>query len=173
MEGATRATARMRPSPLARPRAPWHVSAIAGAMCVNPCVSCGACCAGFRASFYWAETTDGGGTVPAELTVPISPFLVATRGTEHHPPRCDALCGEIGASVSCAIYRLRSSTCREFRAAWVDGAPAPDCDRARALHRLPPVHPADVIELPAPEPEPVPPPRRPVRRRRVRLSVGR
>ena len=40
-----------------------------GAAC-NPCVSCGACCVAFRASFYWAEgddTTEGG--VPVHLTV--------------------------------------------------------------------------------------------------------
>lgn len=30
----------------------------------NPCVSCGACCAYFRVSFYWAESESGGGTVP-------------------------------------------------------------------------------------------------------------
>ncbi len=26
----------------------------------NPCINCGACCAYFRVSFYWAESTEGG-----------------------------------------------------------------------------------------------------------------
>jgi hypothetical protein len=29
----------------------------------NPCVSCGACCAHFRVSFYWAEADDAPGGI--------------------------------------------------------------------------------------------------------------
>ena len=36
---------------------------------VNVCQPCGACCAHFRVSFYWAEADDApGGFVPAALT---------------------------------------------------------------------------------------------------------
>ncbi|EDV84291.1 ferredoxin [Escherichia coli E22] len=31
-------------------------------------MACGACCAFFSVSFYWAEAGDAGGTVPARLT---------------------------------------------------------------------------------------------------------
>lgn len=41
---------------------------------LNPCMSCGACCAYFRVSFYWAEADDAGGSVPAQLTEPVTPF---------------------------------------------------------------------------------------------------
>lgn len=44
---------------------------------LNPCMTCGACCAFFRVSFYWAEADDAGGTIPARLTEQISPFTDA------------------------------------------------------------------------------------------------
>jgi Fe-S-cluster containining protein len=35
----------------------------------HPCLTCGACCAYFRASFYWAEADDETpGWVPVEMT---------------------------------------------------------------------------------------------------------
>ncbi|ENO4720751.1 YkgJ family cysteine cluster protein, partial [Escherichia coli] len=40
----------------------------------NPCMTCGACCAFFRVSFYWAEADDAGGNVPVSLTEQISPL---------------------------------------------------------------------------------------------------
>jgi Fe-S-cluster containining protein len=95
------------------------------------CQSCGACCAKFRVSFYWGETdAHPGGTVPQRMVIPISPHLVAMRGTEHRPSRCAALEGEVGRQVGCSIYPLRSSTCREFEA----GTPA--CNAARAHYGL-------------------------------------
>jgi uncharacterized protein len=101
------------------------------------CLGCGACCASLRVSFYWAETdAHPCGTVPQALTRPVNPHYVAMLGTEHKPPRCAALSGEVGESVACTIYPLRSSTCREFEA----GTDA--CNRARAAHRLPPVESA-------------------------------
>ncbi len=42
---------------------------------INPCMTCGACCAYFRVSFYWAEADDAGGLVPSALTEPLTPFL--------------------------------------------------------------------------------------------------
>ncbi len=93
------------------------------------CQRCGACCATFRVSFYWAEADDApGGTVPVALTEAVSPQLRCMKGTERKPVRCVALQGEIGQQVGCGIYAQRSSTCRSVepgdaqcrkaRAAW-------------------------------------------------------
>ena len=96
------------------------------------CQQCGACCAAFRVSFYWTETTaHPDGTVPAELTTPVSPHLVAMRGTDTKPVRCIALNGEIGRSVNCTIYPLRSSTCHDCEAG------SEKCNRARQQYGLP------------------------------------
>lgn len=101
----------------------------------SECVRCGACCAHFRVSFYWAETdAHPAGTVPEHLTIPITPYRVAMQGTESKNPRCAALQGEVGKQVGCAIYPLRSSTCREFE----EGDER--CNQARARHGLPPLH---------------------------------
>ncbi|MEZ4321993.1 MAG: YkgJ family cysteine cluster protein [Myxococcota bacterium] len=113
---------------------------------LHPCLECGACCAAFRVSFYWAEADDGHGSVPADLTVPISPHLRAMVGTERAPPRCVALQGEVGVQVECSIYAARSSTCREFSASFEDGTPNAMCDRARARHGLRALTPADWTE---------------------------
>jgi len=95
------------------------------------CVKCGACCASFRVSFYWGETSaHEHGTVPAELTTAISPHHVCMKSTEQKPVHCIALAGEVGREVSCNIYELRSSTCREFEAG------SEDCHRARSLHGM-------------------------------------
>jgi Fe-S-cluster containining protein len=105
----------------------------------NPCVSCGACCAFFRVSFYWGECTSAGGLVPDELTVQVSPNHVAMLGTDSKPTRCTSLAGDIGCSVGCTMYEQRSSTCREFEASWETGSHNEACDRARAHHGLPPL----------------------------------
>ena len=47
----------------------------------NPCLSCGACCTYFRASFHWSEADDAGGTVPVALTVDIDQHRRAMVGT--------------------------------------------------------------------------------------------
>lgn len=107
----------------------------------NPCLTCGACCGFFRVSFYWGECASAGGVVPDELTTQVSPTLAAMCGTESKPARCTALLGEIGQQVSCSIYAQRSSTCREFEAAWYEGVPNDRCNDARAFHGLPPLFP--------------------------------
>lgn len=95
------------------------------------CQTCGACCAAFRVSFYWAETdAHPDGHVPQAMTTGISPYHVAMKGTEHKPVRCTALCGEVGQSVSCSIYDQRSSTCREFESG------SEDCVKARKINGL-------------------------------------
>ncbi|KAF0811613.1 hypothetical protein IGB42_03902 [Andreprevotia sp. IGB-42] len=96
------------------------------------CQSCGACCASYRVSFYWGETDAApGGTVPAHLTIPVTPHHVAMRGTEHKPVHCVALQGTVGVAVGCSIYAARSSTCREFDAG------DERCNDARWRHGLP------------------------------------
>ncbi|MCP9758775.1 YkgJ family cysteine cluster protein [Aquitalea sp. S1-19] len=82
---------------------------------MSQCQSCGACCASFRVSFYWAEASDGGGTVPAELTEELDPWRRCMRGTWSDLPLCAALQGEVGTQVSCAIYPERPSTCHDVR----------------------------------------------------------
>ncbi|MBK9395528.1 MAG: YkgJ family cysteine cluster protein [Uliginosibacterium sp.] len=104
----------------------------------NPCLHCGACCSAYRVAFYWAESDAAeGGTVPAAMTVQINPWLVAMRGTHPVAERCVALGGEIGSDVSCAIYPLRASTCREFDIWAADGTINPHCTAARARYGLP------------------------------------
>ena len=98
---------------------------------VLDCQRCGACCAVFRVSFYWAEADDApGGTVPAALTRQVSPQLRCMAGTETAPVRCVALHGEVGRAVACSIYEQRSSTCRGVMPG--DG----QCLRARELLAL-------------------------------------
>ncbi len=107
---------------------------------INPCIACGACCAFFRASFYWTEAdATAGGSVPQELTHQLTPHLVVMKGTDSSQPRCVCLRGTIGEQVQCAIYPLRSSVCRDFPFAWQDGIANERCDRARAAWGLPPL----------------------------------
>ncbi|VYU78890.1 YkgJ family cysteine cluster protein [Metakosakonia massiliensis] len=107
---------------------------------VNPCMSCGACCAYFRVSFYWAEADDAGGLVPAELTEAVTPFLRCMSGTRQKPCRCSALEGTPGEATRCTIYHQRPSPCREFMASGENGEANEACDRARAHYGLPPLY---------------------------------
>ena len=107
----------------------------------NPCLSCGACCAHFRVSFFWGECQSAGGLMPDDQVVLITPHRVAMRGTESKPTRCNALLGEVGQGVRCTLYGQRSSTDRAFVASRVDGVHNPHCDAARSAHGLPPLMP--------------------------------
>jgi uncharacterized protein len=107
----------------------------------NPCLTCGACCAHFRVSFFWGECQSAGGVVPDDQVVLITPHRVAMLGTQNTPVRCTALLGEVGQGVRCTLYEQRSSTCREFEASWVNGEHNPYCDAARSAHGLPPLEP--------------------------------
>lgn len=94
----------------------------------NPCLRCGACCATYRVSFYWAEAEQYG--LPDSLIQKISPWHACMAGTEKPEPRCHALDGAIGESVSCLVYSQRPSPCRELQ-------PGEDkCNRARARYGL-------------------------------------
>lgn len=107
----------------------------------NPCLSCGACCAHFRVSFYCGEIADErGGMVPPELVTQVGPLRACMKGTEYGGKRCIALRGELGQDgIHCAIYELRPSPCREFPAWQEDGSPNPDCQRVRMKIGLPPL----------------------------------
>ena len=125
---------------------------------VNPCLSCGACCAYFRASFYWAEGDDASPEgVPVGLTEKLTPHLRVMRGTDRRPPRCVALLGEIGSAVRCSIHPRRSSVCREFVPSWEDGTHNPRCDQARAAWGLRPLTPEDWRDPDSPIAPPSPP----------------
>lgn len=109
---------------------------------LNPCLNCGACCAYYRASFYWAEADDETpGGVPVEMTKKLNEFRRVMIGTNQKNPRCIALMGEIGESVHCSIYERRSSVCRAFEPSWLDGKPNENCDKARIAWGLPPLRP--------------------------------
>ncbi len=93
------------------------------------CLSCGACCAHFRVSFYWAE----GLHLPEHYTEPVNAVYSCMTGTNQAQPRCIALEGEIGESVSCSVYALRSSSCQEVQAG------DSQCNKARARHKMIPL----------------------------------
>jgi len=97
----------------------------------SPCQQCGACCASYRVDFSVHELDDMGGRVPSGLAVEVNDTLCRMRGTDHAQPRCAALGGKIGISVSCGIYEWRPNPCHELES----GSDA--CERARARHGLP------------------------------------
>lgn len=108
----------------------------------NPCLTCGACCAHFRVSFYWTEAEQFlGGTVPPEFTGRLTPHLAVMLGTDCAKPRCQALEGNVGESVRCGIYEKRPSPCRELDPSWLHGVASEQCDKARRAHGLPPLTP--------------------------------
>lgn len=129
----------------------------------NPCITCGACCAYFRASFYWAETdAAAGGTVPAALTEKLNDFRAVMLGTNGPNPRCIALLGQIGQSVGCSIYPLRASVCHDFKLSWENGVHNDRCDKARAAWGLPPLERPVTLPIGDPEnPDDLTPPCRP------------
>ena len=100
----------------------------------NPCRTCGACCAHYRISFYWDESSKApGGHVPVELTEELAPHLLCMKGTNSYPPRCIALRGDVGKHVSCAIYENRPVLCREFNEYELDGTPNMRCFKLRGI----------------------------------------
>jgi uncharacterized protein len=106
----------------------------------SPCTTCGACCSGYRVSFYWAEADDAaGGSVPVALTEIVNPHRRAMRVNNVQEMRCVCLQGAVGEHVNCTIYPQRSSTCREFLFDGEGGVENPRCNEARARHGLPPI----------------------------------
>lgn len=92
------------------------------------CQTCGACCAAFRVSFYWAEAPANG--IPDTLVEPLGALHACMSGTNRPSPHCIALAGQVGKSVSCRIYAARPSPCHEVTPG--DGR----CLAARARHGL-------------------------------------
>lgn len=103
----------------------------------HPCLRCGACCASYRVAFHWLEAQDD--AVLTAMSQRLDPHRLAMTGTWGEPLRCQALQGDIGATVACAIYPHRPSPCRDLTASWEDGRPHDQCDRARLRHGLPPL----------------------------------
>lgn len=103
---------------------------------MNPCQTCGACCASFRVSFPADEMAgEGGGTVPEALCEPFG-NVACMRTKVAGGLRCIALRGEIGVAADCAIYEFRPSSCREFAPLAVLGRGDSACDEARRRHGL-------------------------------------
>jgi Fe-S-cluster containining protein len=104
------------------------------------CQTCGACCAAFRVSFYWAEAGKAvADSVPADMTCQVAPLLCAMKGTDQPHPRCIALQGRVGVRVWCSIYERRPSVCHEVLPSGHGGMANLWCDRARAIWGLPPL----------------------------------
>lgn len=104
----------------------------------SPCLSCGACCATYRVSFYWAESIG----VLEPWTERLTSHLVCMVGTGRAHPRCAALQGVLGDSAFCSVYAHRPSPCRELE-------PGDQrCERARTQHGLPPIPEPIRVELP-------------------------
>ena len=93
------------------------------------CQRCGACCAHFRVSFYWAEAMQRG--LPDDSIEQVTPLLASMAGTNQPVPRCHSLVGQVGQRVSCGLYEQRPSPCRELQ-------PGEEkCNQARLRHGLP------------------------------------
>jgi Fe-S-cluster containining protein len=106
------------------------------------CRACGACCASFRVSFYWAESDEAvADSVPVDMTCQVAPLLCAMKGTDQPHPRCIALKGHVGVDVWCAIYGQRPSVCCEVGPSGQDGMAHIRCDRARVMWGLSPLMP--------------------------------
>ena len=95
----------------------------------DACLSCGACCAYFRVSFYWAE----GIAMPEDYVEPLTAVYSCMQGTNQKNPRCVALEGRIGEQVSCGMYEARSSSCKEVQIA------DSQCNKARIAHQMIPL----------------------------------
>ena len=95
----------------------------------DACINCGACCAYYRVSFYWAE----GEIMPKDMIEPLTAVYSCMKGTNQAQVKCMALQGEIGQQVSCSIYHVRSSTCKEVQIA------DEQCNKARLAHNLIPL----------------------------------
>jgi uncharacterized protein len=105
------------------------VSSSAVSVPVNICRQCGACCAFFRVSFYWAEASQRG--LPDSCLEQLDRHRATLAGTNRPAPRCCALEGEVGKQVTCLVYAARPSPCRDVQ-------PGDDqCNKARARYGLP------------------------------------
>ena len=107
----------------------------------HPCLSCGACCARYRVSFYWREE------VPLELREDLNVHYSCMKGTNSSVPRCVALTGVLGKEFACSIYNNRPTPCREFEASYETGVQNDRCDESRKRIGLRPLTPSDFLHL--------------------------
>lgn len=114
-----------------------------GKVVQDVCQSCGACCAFFRVSFYWSE----GEVMPADAVEPLTAVYSCMQGTNQKQPRCVMLTGEIGQQISCSMYELRSSSCKEVQAG------DEQCTKARVAHKLIPLCSVDMMDAQVPDQE--------------------
>lgn len=63
-------------------------------------------------------------------TEPVTSVYSCMAGTNQKNPRCIALEGSIGEQVSCGMYELRSSSCKEVQIADAQ------CNKARMAHNM-------------------------------------
>ncbi|QZY49956.1 YkgJ family cysteine cluster protein [Escherichia coli] len=105
---------------------------------LNPCMTCGACCAFFRVSFTGPKPTMLAVLFPPGSLnkYPLSPMHERYQSEK---PRCIALAGTPGKNACCTIYKNRSSTCREFAMSGENGVVNEACNRARAKYGLTPL----------------------------------
>ena len=68
--------------------------------------------------------------MPEEAVEAITPVYSCMKGTNQKNPRCIALEGSIGEQVSCGMYQLRSSSCKEVQIA------DEQCNKARMAHNM-------------------------------------
>ena len=112
----------------------------------HPCVSCGACCAHYRASFPFFEVKTRG--IPEDMVQEVAFPYVAMKGTHFTTNiRCGALKGDIGDfGTLCGIYDIRPSCCRDFWPTLEDGSTRNEhCDKARKAKGLVPLSLEDWI----------------------------
>lgn len=102
----------------------------------DACLTCGACCAFFRVSFYWAE----GEGMPSDYVEPLTAVYSCMKGTNQQQPRCIALEGTVGQQVSCSMYQSRSSSCKEVQAG------DSQCAKARHAHGLIPLIDVEMMQ---------------------------
>lgn len=68
--------------------------------------------------------------MPEHYTEPVTSVYSCMARTNQKNPRCIALEGSIGEQVSCGMYELRSSSCKEVQIADAQ------CNKARMAHNM-------------------------------------
>lgn len=102
----------------------------------NICISCGACCAAYRVTFYWSEAMELG--LGETYSEKFNSWRLCMSGTRREPIRCRALQGVVGREVLCVVYPRRPSPCREIQ-------PGDEkCNKARIRYGLGPIAPSEM-----------------------------
>ncbi len=78
--------------------------------------------------------------MPEHYTEPVTAVYSCMAGTNQKKPRCIALGGTIAKQVSCGMYELRSSSCKEVQIA------DEQCNKARLAHHMLPFVQIDTDE---------------------------